>query len=142
MDEGQLTRVRDAWASWLQLQDWDFFFTATFKQSFQTAHPHVVIRRAIQAIPFARFGRTFVAAETHRLGGWHVHGLHADSDLGMVDRTGLVTTADLLHANLDRWGWNRVEALRDDVHATAYCAKYIVKGPEAEYTVLGHDWHP
>lgn len=77
-------------------------------------------------------GRAFMAAEPHRLGNWHVHGLFRLP--GCAD-----TAIDTVKADFKRLGWSRVESVRNYGAVSSYCSKYLTKDRMCDWDLYG-DW--
>lgn len=75
--------------------------------------------------------RVFIAAETHRLGNWHVHGLvrlpHAAE-----------WAFDYLKSDFNRLGYNRLEPIRKIEAVSTYCAKYLTKDRLGDWEMYGN----
>jgi hypothetical protein len=113
---------KSALATYLEANHWDAFFTATFArhQRFSATAIQSVIREL--HAPRLRPTKTFVAAEQHRLGGWHCHGLlefpqskHFDAEVGLAKNT------------LSRLGFNVVSSVANLEACSVYLSKYLTK---------------
>lgn len=119
--------ARDALAGMLKEYVWDSFFTSTFAH--RVAHPRqamALVSRALGISLDSPCHRAFLAAEPHRFGGYHVHGLAMWEDYLLPDGS-LSHRIDYAKANLGRLGWSRCQAIRDIGGTSGYCSKYLTK---------------
>ncbi len=109
-------------ADFLAWQNWDSFFTSTFKvrQRYSATAIDKVIR--VLREPRLRPCKAFIAAEQHLLGGWHTHGLleypHSHWSESM-DRFAATT--------LQALGYNMVSQTKNMQACATYLSKYITK---------------
>jgi len=123
-------RAQSALSDYLQRYQWDAFVTSTFSRPVH--YPRQALERVSKQLFEHPSGRSFLAAEEHYLGGWHVHGLvkwYAPSDI----------TNDYAHVRLSRLGFNRVESLNSVGGVAGYCSKYLLKS-QADYDFYGYNW--
>lgn len=105
-------------ASYLQQKQWDVIITGTFAK--RENHPHTAIEKVYNKLPFSR--KAFLAAETHRLGGYHVHGLVEFSE--NFDKFESIAIAT---ENLSKNGFCKVDLIDSPRAVSAYCTKYVTK---------------
>lgn len=138
-DSAEILRqsARKSLAGFLQSRTWDAFFTATFSKPANS--PSLAVERVLRAMPHC--SRAFIAAEPHRLGNFHAHGLvynHAeDMSLALAEHY-----LDSFTHNIKRYGWSSVTAVREQGAVANYCAKYITKDM-SDWRMLGDRdaWH-
>lgn len=126
---------KSALAGYLERQHWDAFFTATFAR--HQTHSATAIQSVIRELhaPRLRPTKTFVAAEQHRLGGWHCHGLlefpqskHFGSEIGFAKTT------------LGKLGFNVVNSVSNLDACSAYLSKYLTKDEfHGDWTMTGRE---
>jgi hypothetical protein len=109
-------------AEYLQTQHWDAFFTATFKQ--HQRYSATAIDRVVRTLqePRLRPTKMFVAAEQHRLGGWHCHGLLEFPDTKYND-----ALVGFQRNSLGRLGFNKVDVVGSVDACSIYLSKYLTK---------------
>lgn len=119
---GTSSIVREAWTEYLTNLHWDFMFTSTFKAYYRGAArgPQTAISMVQNKLPRAAKSITF--AESHRLGGFHCHGLiDAGRDFDLESVQGYTQRA------LQTLGFCRVERVNNVGAVSTYCAKYLTK---------------
>lgn len=117
-----MTDLRDQVAAYLQRQEWDAFFTATFaKHQRYSATAINIVERTLNDRRL-RPVKMFIAAEQHLLGGWHCHGLLQYPDTKWREK---LPGWDSLALN--KVGFNRVSMVADTEACSAYLSKYLVK---------------
>jgi len=125
--------LRDEIAGYLNSLEWDAFFTATFARHQKYSHTAMdIVERTLRA-PRLRPVKMFIAAEQHRLGGWHCHGLIQYPD------TKWKTSLPSFEQNaLSAIGYNRVSVVHDKAAASMYLSKYLIKDENAgDYRFVG-----
>jgi hypothetical protein len=145
-------KSQEALSEYLQGYAWDAFITGTFKR--QIHHPRQamglvysklkiipvtfasVYEEPLPYVPTTWVRRTFLAAEPHKLGGWHCHGLIEFFHREPGDTEGLILEA---RGQLGSLGWSRVEAMRNIGGVAGYCSKYLTK-ELGDYDFYGQ-WH-
>lgn len=123
--------ARQSLSAFLASYPWTLWFTSTSRDKESCRYPTVALHRALSAIH--GFHRGFVAAERHYLGGWHAHGMvFSASDPGLFEyhRTAI-------ESDLSRHGFCRVEPANSWPAVSAYLAKYVAKGADAEWVLTG-----
>lgn len=138
-DSAEILRqnARTSLAGFLQQYTWDAFFTATFSKPANT--PSLACDRVLRAMPYCT--RAFVAAEPHKLGNYHAHGLiYANPE--RLSLAGAEHVLDSFTSNLKRYGWSSVSAIRDKGAVSNYCSKYITKDM-SDWRMIGDrdGWH-
>lgn len=117
--------TNESLANFLKSAHWDAFFTATFArhQRFSGSAINSVIRKL--SSPRLRPTKMFVAAEQHKLGGWHCHGL-------LEFPAGRSVGSDFLIASnktiLSELGFNMMGSIGNMDACSVYLSKYITKG--------------
>lgn len=118
---------KEALREYLEYQSWDAFFTATFAK--HQRYSQTAIKKVVDVLhdPRLRPTKLFVAAEQHRLGGWHCHGLmeFPRRDTGEVFHGDIMLT--LRRNNLSRLGFNKVDIVSNLNACSVYLSKYLVK---------------
>lgn len=122
--------ANEALGSFLSSFTWDSFITATFKRPVR--YPREAIEKVSKQLFEHPSGRSFLAAEEHYLGGWHVHGLVKWYSLSDV-------TNHFASIRLRRLGFNRVESVRNIGGTAGYLSKYLLK-TQADYDFIGYNW--
>lgn len=112
--------LQRSFSTFLTSRKWHAMFTATF--AVQQKYPHTAIEMVSHRLPFYR--KAFIAAELHKLGGYHCHGLVEFSHLVSGDMDALCTNTV---TSLKRGGFCTVAPIRDTNAVSAYCTKYITK---------------
>ena len=110
-------------ADFLQTQRWDAFFTATFKQHQRYSATALAKVKNSLLTPRLRPVKTFVAAEQHKLGGWHCHGLIEFPRSQHLSEYGICVP----HAQLSELGFNQVSIVSNANACSIYLSKYITK---------------
>jgi hypothetical protein len=123
--------IRNAWADYLTQFAWDAMFTCTFKKEYRGAArgPQTAIDMVYNHLPCA--DRHIIFAESHRLGGFHCHGL--------LYAGGSPACDDVLpcaEENLRALGWSRMERIDSVGAVSAYCVKYLAK-TGGDYRITG-----
>jgi len=125
------------YANYLMSFDWDAFYTQTFRNRRNDGHNSV---NACWHYLENKLGWTkgFVAVESHRLGGVHLHCLLsnelADWSQGNPVRSQYIQTKSYMQK---AFGWNHIESARNQATVSLYCAKYVCKD-NGDYYFLGH----
>lgn len=125
-----MDNIRDAWVEFLGRYAWRVYFTQTFAEP--ATYAHVAIKRTLSVLQqFAREYRlssaewwAFIAAEQHRSGVYHAHGL-----LGaVVDIWDLpYSLRRLWQIGKHRFGLCRYELIDELGGVVGYVSKYITK---------------
>lgn len=123
------TRAKEALSTYLQGKVWDAYFTVTFQRPANYAR--LAIDRVAKALYPVR--KAFVAAEPHKLGNYHVHGIAEFHDAD--------TDADRVLAKFQKLGFSTMQIARSNGAVSTYCSKYITK-ELGDYEFLGYadDW--
>lgn len=126
--------ARDALGLWLQTFQWDSFATFTWADK-ALDRPTLAIDRVARFLKgkeVPEWIAVFLAAERHYLGGAHVHGLL------LYAPTWRKTHLETWQSWRKRYGsFARIETPRSGLAVTTYCAKYLTKTFEPEWTILG-----
>jgi hypothetical protein len=106
----------------LAAQTWDAFFTATFRN--HQRYSGTAIAHVERTLTQHRLKpqKMFIAAEQHRLGGWHCHGL-LEYPMQLFHPFQIVATA----LDLGALGYNLVGRIGDQNACSAYLSKYLTK---------------
>ena len=127
--------LREAYATLIHDQDWDFYSTVTYRvprrDGIRAARRYWdVLEKKFDA------DRAFVAVESHRLDGIHLHALSRHA-----------LRPSLQAQTLWRYcfkAFGRYSAEEPRCASTAlvswYCSKYVVKGGEDNYHFFGDSW--
>lgn len=130
------SRAREELQGFLQQYPWDAFITATFARP--ANYPRLAIDRVGRALDNSL--RAFVAAEPHRLGNWHAHGLVKFTSPRFTSNV-QVSTIDYqmarAQARLARCGWSRVQPVREIGGVSGYLSKYVNKR-SGDWELLGN----
>jgi len=124
--------LRSKYADYLQSKHWDYFATVTFKR--ERRDSIAAIRDVWQRIgPHCDKG--FLAAEPHRTGALHLHGL-------LEVRAPFYTMPWILQDICDReFGRSRIDGIQGPGEVANYCSKYVVKNQNLyTYEFLGDNW--
>lgn len=121
-------RVTDQWVEFLKAREYDTFFTLTFRDpassedcALDRAARFLTSAFKLLHIPCS----SFIVAEPHRLGNYHVHGLFR---LGALDpESSKLIMSALWKSAWELYGRNRFEPVRDADRVRGYVAKYLVK---------------
>lgn len=126
--------TRQAYSDFIGSRSWDVFFTATFAA--RVNHAHTAVEMVAHKLYEHGLQRAVVMAESHRLGGYHCHGLFKNPSLETLD-----TTAGSIQDDLRKLGFCRVEPVRNTGAVSVYLTKYLTKHC-ADYEFYGdrRDW--
>jgi len=120
--------LREAWSSWLGSMDFQAFYTQTFSEP--CPYPRLAMDRGwriLRALA-GRYGVgviAFLAAEEHRLGSYHVHGLVKTFPRDVLSLPGSLRFVWLL--GFEQFGLCRFEDIKVVGGVSGYVAKYITK---------------
>lgn len=133
--------LQPAYANWLLGYDWDAYYTQTFKNRRNDGTNAAIACWYILENRLS-WTRGFIAVETHRLGGVHLHCLLSDEllDWNNIPRA----TNELKHRftstkkYMDKaFGFSHISSARNQATVNLYCSKYVVKN-NGDYFFLGH----
>ncbi len=131
--------VRESLRDYLEKQNWDLMFTATFSKP--ARYPNVAIDRVDRYLnePVLRPTKMFVAAEPHYLGNWHCHGL---IELPRRQDGELFYDIDVMNNwqknTLNRLGFNVCGEVGDQSACSNYLSKYLTKEDNrADWKIFG-----
>lgn len=110
--------TRAALSDFVGQRSWDVMFTATFAT--KCRYPRQAIETTLRDIPVCR--KYFIAAEPHRLGGYHTHGLIEFNGGADFDHA-----AGYVQDHMRKRGYARVEEVRSVGAVSAYVCKYMTK---------------
>jgi len=118
----------DAWISTLEKFQFDCFFTLTYKEPAESSM--LAIDRASRLLTknFKKLKiplSAFVAAEPHRSGLYHCHGLLKLGALGDLQKKLILT--DLWKVGYEMFGRCSFEVIEDAERVRAYVSKYLLK---------------
>lgn len=116
---------RRALASWLQSQEWDYFFTITCRRE---RRDRLALLRDVKGELDEKsyHGRGFIAIEPHFNGGIHAHGLvynHPQAVVGDYAHN----AGDFWYSSFQKFGRSRFSTVKSVESVSAYCAKYVTK---------------
>ena len=134
------TETKNGLAEYLQTLHWDAFFTSTFAQ--HQRYSATAIDRVISTLSEPRLKPTkmFVAAEQHRLGGWHCHGL-----LEFPETKHKADMVGFQRNNLRELGFNCVSSVGNLDACSVYLSKYLIKDEDhGDWRMTGRKkfWQP
>jgi hypothetical protein len=109
---------------------WDAFITSTFARPVN--YPRTAIEKCARQLFEHPSERAFLAAESFKLGHWHVHGL-------VKWYSPTEATNHFAEIRLRRLGFNHVEVVNSERRVAAYCSKYVTKF-DGEWEIYGFHW--
>ena len=123
-------QVKQGYAEWLQGYNWDYFLTATFRKP--RKEPYYALQQVWGVLQQHNVARGFLAAEPHKTGDLHIHGIVAGTELPNkgyfgVDGNNIDTPEGIWSGLFKRFGRAKVEPCNSRESVTAYCSKYILK---------------
>ena len=125
--------LRSAWAEFLGQWEWQIFATQTYAEP--VGYPRLAMDRLARVLRAAaiRYGLplfAFIAAEEHKQGGYHAHGLVLARGADLRRIRGSLRFLWLL--GFEMYGLCRFEDVKRVGGVSGYVSKYITKGP-ADY---------
>ena len=125
--------LRSAWVEFLGRFGWQIFATQTYADPVR--HPRLAMDRLSRVLRAAAIRYrlplfAFLAAEEHKHGGYHAHGLVLARGADLRRVRGLLRFLWLL--GFEMWGLCRYEDVKRIGGVSGYVSKYITKGP-ADY---------
>lgn len=128
--------ARDALADYLRTFPWDDFITVTFERP--ANYPRLAIKRTTRALHSV--ARAFIAAEPHKLGNYHCHGLVYWGEDYRDEPGRWDPRKDRTLAAINALGFSRLSPIRQVGEVAGYCAKYLTKERRGDWTLYGN-WH-
>jgi len=123
MDLARDGTIRREYAEWLQVYNWDYFLTSTFRRP--RKEPYYALQSVWHELRKYNVARAFLGVEPHESGDLHIHGIASGSGPGW--RPEIALPWDIWSGLFKRFGRAKVEACNSQEAVSAYCAKYVLK---------------
>lgn len=129
------------YANYLLSFEWDAYYTQTFKRlrhdstNAVNACWHILENRL-------EWTRGFMAVESHRLGGIHLHCLLSNDLIDYSNPIRAKAELSLRLSNTKKYcdkafGFTHITTANNQATVNLYCAKYVTKG-NGDYFFMGH----